>query len=90
MTQVHTPLYLNYLEELSGYTDAELGRLIRALLRYVRDGEEPEFKRREKLAWPMLRGNADRAMERYEDQRQKRSAAGRLGAEARWGESRTP
>ena len=77
-----TPLYLNYLDELAGYTDAELGRLIRALLRYELFGEEPELKRREALVWPLLRGNADRAKRRYEAL----SAAGAKGAAAKWNE----
>ena len=88
MENVHTPLYLNYLDEFSGYTDAEFGRLIRALLRYARDGVEPEFRRREKLAWPLLRGNADRAAARYEQLRRRRSEAGRLGGAARWAKER--
>lgn len=85
MPMTHTPLYYNYLEELSAYSDAELGRLIRALLRYARDGVEPELRRREMLLWPLLRGNADRARESYEKLAQSRSLAGKKGAEALWG-----
>ena len=80
-----TPLFLNYLEDLEGYSDAEFGRLLRALLRYVRDGGEPTLRRRETLVWPLLRSNADRAREQYEKLCAQRSLAGTKGAEARWG-----
>lgn len=79
------PLYFNYLEDLAGYSDAEFGRLLRALLRYGRDGEEPTLRRKEALVWPMLRGNADRAREHFEELSRQRALAGLRGAEARWG-----
>lgn len=80
-----TPLYHNYLDDLSGYSDAEFGRLMRALLRFSRDGAEPEgLRRKELLVWPMLRGNAERAREQYEKLRLQRSLAGMKGAESRW------
>ena len=85
MGMSHTPLYHNYLEDLSGYTDAEFGRLMRALLSYVFEGDEPRLGPREELVWPMLRGNADRALLRYDELRRQRSEAGQKGAEARWG-----
>ena len=80
-----TPLYHSYLDDLAGYSDAEFGRLMRALLRFSRDGAEPEgLRRKELLIWPMLRSNAARAREQYEKMCAQRSLAGMKGAEARW------
>ncbi len=44
-----TPLYHSYLDDLSGYSDGECGRLMRGLLRFSRDGAEPEGLRRKEL-----------------------------------------
>lgn len=86
----HVPLYFNYLDDLAGYSDAEFGRMLRALLRYMRDGELPELRRREMLVWPMLKSGADRARTQYERLCELRSLAGLKGAETRWGALRPP
>ena len=89
MALTHTPLYYTYLTDLAPYSDEEFRRLMRSLLRYALKGEEPELPEREALVWPMLRGNAQRAQERYEALAHRRSAAGLRGAEARWNNQET-
>ena len=80
----HTPLYYTYLTDLAPYSDEEFGRLMRSLLRYALNGEEPKLPEREALVWPMLRGNVDRAQERYKAVSLARAAAGKHGAQSRW------
>ncbi len=75
MAREHVPVYHSYLEELAGYSDAEFGRLIRAMLRYSRDGVETPLKRKEMLFWPILRGSVDRCCRHYEEVSRKRSEA---------------
>lgn len=43
------------LEEHSCLTDEQYGRIIRAVLRYARDGTEPELPEPERFLWPGLR-----------------------------------
>ena len=85
----HTPLYYTYLTDLAPYSDEEFGRLMRSLLRYALKGEEPELPEREALVWPMLRGNVDRAQERYKAISYARSRAGKQSAEVRWNSGET-
>ena len=59
-------LYYNYLEDLSTYTDAQVGRLVRGMLRYAVFGELPEFRGGEKYIWGMLQSQIDRDKEHYQ------------------------
>jgi len=53
-------LYLGYLDALAPFSDAEMGRLTRAMLTYLRSGEEPVFTGNERFMWPMLKDQLDR------------------------------
>lgn len=75
MAREHILVYHSYLEELASYSDAEFGRLIRAMLRYSRDGEEPPLKSKEMIFWPTLRASVDRCSAHYEEVSRKRSEA---------------
>lgn len=72
----------DYLTRLDGLSDSELGRLVRAALRYKAQGDLPGSLGGEKLAFAELR----REIDRETDISKKRSAAGKLGAGARWQE----
>ena len=60
-------LYLDYLETLSPYTDAERGRLVTAMLEYATTGAVPEFQGNERFAWPLLQGQIERDRKKYQD-----------------------
>ena len=54
-----------YLEEMDCLGDAEFGRLIRGLLYYSINGEEPELKGTERLFWKTVRNRENRFAEAY-------------------------
>lgn len=69
-----------YLEECADLSDAEFGRLIRALLEYSKTGREVTLSGGEKYLWRRVRGQEDRYQESYESTSDKRKAA----ANKRW------
>ena len=76
----------NYIESLDRLTDEEFGRLMRALIRYSMTGETSELPGNEFYAFGMVKVNEDRFIKSYSNLTEKRSAAGRKGAAARWGQ----
>ena len=89
MTQKQMPgvmLYFDRLSFLDRLDDAQTGRLFRSLIRYARDGEEPEiddviFG----VAWDVLRPMVDYDAQRYAEVREKR----RQNALRRWEKAQT-
>lgn len=80
--------YLDWFDALEEYSDAEVGQLMRALARYVQTGEEPDFTDRGMRGnWKFMRGAANRASEKWDETRKKRSEAGKRGNAKRWGSS---
>ena len=79
----YTAVPFAYLEEMEGLTDTEFGHLMRALLRYSRDGEVIEPIGNERFFAIRVMNQQDIYAERYRTLTQKRSEAGRLGAEAK-------
>lgn len=78
--------YLDWFDALEEYSDAEVGQLMRALARYVQTGEEPDFTDRGMRGnWKFMRGAANRASEKWDETRKKRSEAGKRGNAKRWG-----
>lgn len=74
----------DYLDELADLTDAELGRLIRALLVYSKTGREEELSGGEKYLWRRVRSQEDRFQESYESTSNAKKEAGKKGAAKRW------
>ncbi len=72
--------YYSYFETLELLSDAECGRLFRALLKYAKDGEIPEFTGNERFLFPTIRSQIDRDAKRYKEVCEKKSIA----AKARW------
>lgn len=72
-------LYNSYLSSLAPYTDAQVGRLIRAMLAYSQNGEIPQFKKTERMIWPTLQNQIDRDKEAYEERRKINSRNGSKG-----------
>ena len=78
--------YLSWFDALEEYSDAEVGQLMRALARYAKNGEEPEFSDRGMRGnWKFMCSDVKRASEKWDETRKKRSNAGKRGMAKRWG-----
>ena len=78
--------YLSWFDALEEYSDAEVGQLMRALARYAKTGEEPEFLDRGMRGnWKCMCSDVKRASEKWDETRKKRSNAGKRGMAKRWG-----
>lgn len=78
--------YLSWFDALEEYSDAEVGQLMRALARYAKTGEEPEFSDRGMRGnWKFMCSDVKRAYEKWDETRKKRSSAGKRGMAKRWG-----
>lgn len=75
----YLPLYFNYLNQFALLTDAQVGQLIRALLRHGRDGTDPGFEKNSSIymAYSFILDNSERAAERV---RESKVRAGRIRA----------
>lgn len=80
MARNYAALPHEYLDECADLSDAEFGRLIRALLEYSKTGREVTLSGGEKYLWRRVRGQEDRYQESYESTSDKRKAA----ANKRW------
>ena len=63
--------YHSYLESLRGLSDAECGRLFRALLQYSATGESVPLPDRESIAFDFMSSQIDRDRAAYERKREK-------------------
>ena len=84
MARNYAALPHEYLEEMDILSDAEFGRLCRALLAYSMDGREGQLEGAEKVLWKRVKKQEDRFRESYKEQMQSRRSAGKKGAEKRW------
>ena len=84
MGRNYAPVFHEYLEEMEQLTDEEFGRLVRALLRYSAYGEAPEGLGNERFYLRRVMAQEDRCQASYQQLSQKRSEAGKRGAQARW------
>lgn len=73
--------FVEWDETFDFLTDEEVGKIIRALFKHVKDGAEPHFKDRLlQTHYQILRNAVDRGAEKYEKVCEKRQAA----AKKRW------
>ncbi len=84
MARNYAALLHEYLEEMDILSDAEFGRLCRALLAYSMDGREGQLEGAEKVLWKRVKKQEDRFKKNYEEQIQSRRTAGKKGATKRW------
>lgn len=84
MARNYAPLPHEYLEEMDILSDAEFGRLCRALLQYSMAGKEGQLQGAEKVVWKRVKMQEDRFRENYEKQTDAKRNAGRIGASKRW------
>lgn len=80
MARNYAALPHEYLDECADLSDAEFGRLIRALLEYSKTRREVTLSGGEKYLWRRVRSQEDRFQESYESTSDKRKAA----ANKRW------
>lgn len=66
MARDYAAVPYEYLDEMDCLSDAEFGRLIRALLEYSKSGEAEELQGRESILWKRVRNREDRYKENFE------------------------
>lgn len=89
MARDYTALPFEYLEEMDHLSDAEYGRLIRALQHYSITGEEPEkLSGQEKGHWKRVRNREDRYRESFDASDRAKSERGARAANARWNKTK--
>lgn len=69
---------------LKGLKDDQLGKLFTALMRYQREEDLPKMDNVTKMAFDFMAAQVDRDNEKYEQTIERRRAAGKAGASARW------
>ena len=83
MARNYAALFHEYLDEMADLTDAEFGRLARALLVYSCTGEFPALNGNERLFKRRVIMQEDRAQENYVQVVEKNRANGQLGGRPR-------
>lgn len=86
MARNYAALPHDYLEEMELLSDAEFGRLCRALLVYSKTGTTPTLDGNERMLIKRVTMQEDRFQESYLDVSETRREAGRKGASKRWAE----
>lgn len=84
MARNYAALPHEYLEEMEELSDEEFGRLIRGLISYSRSGEVISPSGNERFYVRRVMMQEDRFQENYGDISEKRSEAGKIGANKRW------
>lgn len=60
-------LYLDYLDNFRGLSDAAFGKLIRAMLQFAVTGEAPQVTGPAGIVWPSVRSQIERDAKKYLD-----------------------
>lgn len=66
MGLTYVKVFVDWLDALEEYGDAERGRLFTALMEYAKTGEAKKLSGNEKYVFPIMRNAIDRQMEEYE------------------------
>lgn len=82
-------MYLDYQEQFELLTDEQAGQLIKAIIKYEKTGEIPELDGMIKMAFSFIKTQLDRDREKWQEEKQKRSEAGKRGMAKRWGNNNT-
>lgn len=84
MAQRYIKVFFDWPEVTCKLSDAEQGRLIRAMVKYAKDGEEPdELTGAEQYLFPLFKAQLDRDAIAYEEISEKRREAGAMGGRAK-------
>ena len=78
-------VFVSFAEFISPLSDAECGRLFRAMLEYASSGTSPELNGNERFLWAVAKNNIDREAEYLAKKRE----AGSIGGKHRQAPSST-
>ena len=84
MDKISFLMYLDYEEQFNLLTDEQLGQLMRAIMKYEKTRELPQLDGIVKMAFSFIKQQLDRDNEKWQEERQKRSEAGKKGMAKRW------
>lgn len=87
MDKISFLIYLDYEEQFNLLTDEQLGQLIRAIIEYEKTKNIPELNGEVKIAFSFIKAQLDRDREKWQEEKQKRSEAGKKGMAKRWNKS---
>lgn len=73
-------IYESYFEQ---YSDVEVGRLVRAMMKYKWSGAAPQFTGNERFIWPAIKRDIDAAIEKMESKSKTNSQNGAKGGRPR-------
>ena len=65
MGKAYFPMYNSYLKRTENLTDSELGRLVRALMKYSTYGIKPDLNGRERIVFDFMAYDIDEAADNY-------------------------
>lgn len=75
----YVKLWVSYESYFEAFSDVEVGRLVRAMMKYRVSREEPKFNGNERFIWPAIRRDIDESLEAQESISAARSEAGKQG-----------
>ena len=81
-------IYLDYQEQFELLTDEQAGKLIKAIIEYEKTGKILELDGMTKMAFSFIKTQLDRDREKWQEEKQKRSEAGKRGMSKRWGKTK--
>ena len=79
MAMCYVQMYFSYLEPLADLTDEEVGRVVRAILKYGADRTIPDLSPSEKMAFSFMKTNFDRDAAAYDAKVEKKRENGKKG-----------
>lgn len=78
-------IYIEEFEYISDYSNEEVGELLRALIHFVKTGEEPFLAEKLRCPFRFMSAHIKRDRESYINMIEKKRAGGKKGAEVRYG-----
>lgn len=84
MNKVSFLMYLDYEEQFNLMSDEELGKLMRAIMEYEKTNVIPKLEGIVKMAFSFIKQQLDRDNEKWQEEKKKRSEAGKKGMANRW------
>lgn len=79
MAMCYVQMYFSYLEPLANLTDEEVGRVVRAILKYGADKTIPDLSPSERMAFTFMKTNFDREAAAYDAKVEKKRENGKKG-----------
>lgn len=83
MAASYVKLFYDFVEKTSRLTDAEVGRLVKAMVIYAKEGVEVDLPGNEDFLFPVFKDQLDKDRAAYAEVSAKRKAAGAKGGKAK-------